>query len=434
MRKQLAIIVWSAMVAAACAGHRPAVVAPSAPVVVASVPVVAAPSVATLAVIAADQVGAPIAGAEVVLEPSGVAMAATNPDGYTAAEQVLGAYRVTVRAAGFVPSSVEVALSENRDVRVSLARERPRPATEAELHEIRANFCNLIDGRGRVVFTPFYISLSAAERAEWLELQRREGATHFVISPAIDYPGSAIAPRDLSREPETFARYVRELLDTPSASGAGFTPILILDDGAAGFRARVDALWPAIRAALGDDVARVIVVPGWELVKASTVTSAEFAYSLEKLHTLGFPHIWAHLSPNRASASSNPLESDDPWQGAESGMWKSHGGEFVEGLLYQSEAVRPGDEKCNPADGDCWLNRWADVVPRIMGRPEIGRGMNGWRAMYLAYFEGPAYYFFRGQADSNFARVIAEKALAMCRDFGAACGFGNGLPLSWGIR
>ena len=28
--------------------------------------------------------------------------------------------------------------------------------------------------------------------------------------------------------------------------------------------------------------------------------------------------------------SSNPPEADDPWQGSESGCWKSHGGEFVD--------------------------------------------------------------------------------------------------------
>jgi hypothetical protein len=139
--------------------------------------------------------------------------------------------------------------------------------------------------------------------------------------------------------------------------------------------------------------------------------------------------MWAHLSPGRASASSNPIEDDDPWQGAESGMWKSHGGEFVEGLLYQSEAVRPNDDRCDPADDGCWLNRWEDVVPRI------GAGMNGWRILGgqyvgLVYFEGPAYYYYRGQSDDAFARRIATAAQGICQKYRVTCGFGNGLPES----
>jgi hypothetical protein len=295
-------------------------------------------------------------------------------------------------------------------------------ATEAELHRVLGNFCNLRDAQGRVIFDPFYIALPPDERKDWLDRHRAAGSTHVVLSPTIGYPGSPIPGRDLYGDPPAFVAFVRELLATPSANGKGFTPILMLDSGDPGIRERIARFWPGIRSALGADADSVIVTPGWELVNASAVTSAEYSVALTSLHDLGYPHIWAHLAPGRAAFSSHPVEADDPWQGGESEAWKSHGGQYIEGLLYQSQAVRPDDDRCDPLDADCWLNRWEDVVPRL------GAGMNGWRVVHLAYFEGPAYYYYRGQSDSAFARRIATAARAMCDKYGVVCGFGNGLP------
>lgn len=92
-----------------------------------------------------------------------------------------------------------------------------------------------------------------------------------------------------------------------------------------------------------------------------SVTSAEYSYALEKLHRQVVTHMGAPLT-GRAAFSSNPVESDDPWQGEEAGCWKSHGGQYIEGLLYQSEAVRPNDDTCDAQDSECWLNRWEDVT------------------------------------------------------------------------
>lgn len=296
----------------------------------------------------------------------------------------------------------------------------PRPS-DPELHHVLANFCNLTDSKGRVVFTAMTAGLPAEDRAEWLRLQVAAGSTHVAVSPRGGYPGSPIPAFDLYGQPDAFAAIVREIMATPGANGKALTPILILDDGVVGFRDRVQRFWPGIRSALGDDADRVLVVPGWELVKASEVTSAEYSFALEYLHAQGWPHIWAHLSPGRAAASSNPVEPDDPWQGAEADMWKTHGGQYVEGLLYQSEALRPNDDTCDPADDGCWLNRWEDVVPRL------GTGMNGWRVMYLTFFEGPAYYYYRGQADTAFALRVSRRALALCQRYGVTCGLGNGV-------
>jgi hypothetical protein len=376
--------------------------------------------------------GVPMTGAAVTLTDadSGTVYdcgaCVTDRDGYAVWLVVPIGHTVvgTATRDGYVAGQWRATLeATTADWTIALAPIAPPAPTDDELHHVLANFCNLRDAQGRVIFTADYAGLDDATRADWRRRLVAAGSTHLVVSPSGGgYPGTPFTPFDLRGDPARFAVIVREILATTGANGKALTPILILDGGEPGFRDRVRADWPGIRQALGADVERVLVVPGWELVKASDATSADYAFALTFLHDQGWPHIWAHLSPGRASASSNPIEADDPWQGAESGMWKSHGGEFVEGLLYQSEAVRPNDDRCDPADDGCWLNRWEDVVPRI------GAGMNGWRIIHLAYFEGPAYYYYRGQSDDAFARRIATAAQSICQKYNVRCGFGNGLP------
>ena len=262
----------------------------------------------------------------------------------------------------------------------------------ADLARVRANFCNLRDAGGQVIFSPFVATASNAEA--WLAVQVQAGSTHTVLAPRCRYDALNNLPGyppafDWLADPQRCAALVRAVLATRGADGTGITPILMLDDGAPGIRARVDAYWPAIRAAIGGDAADVIVVPGWELVRASSCTSADYSYALEALHAQGWPHIWAHLSVGRASCASNPVEPDDPWQGAESDCWRSHGGQYVEGLLYQADGNTPD---ADTAPGNiAWLDRWNDVVPRI------GLGINGWRVMGVAFFESRLVEVVDGQ-------------------------------------
>lgn len=292
--------------------------------------------------------------------------------------------------------------------------------SQDELRHVMTNFCNLRDSKNRVVFTAFLPALSAEERDEWYELQRQNGSTHIAISAQAGYPGSPIPSFDLRNDPAQLAAIVKEILRTPSADGKGFTPIIFLDSGEAGIKDRIDIFWSNIRAAIGDDEADCIIVPGWELVNASAVTSEEYSYALTTLYRHGWSHIWAHLAPGRAACSSNPIERDDPWQGGESDCWKTHGGQYVEGLLYQAEATRPNDDQMPDTEG--WLDRWNDVVPRL------GKGMNGWRIMHLCFFESQAYYYYRGQSDSAFCRRIATRAKQLADKYGVTAGNGNGIP------
>lgn len=83
-------------------------------------------------------------------------------------------------------------------------------------------------------------------------------------------------------------------------------------------------------------------------------------------------------------------------------------------------SLRPDDDTL--ADTEGWLDRWNDVVPRL------GKGMNGWRIMSLCFFESPAYYYYRGQSDSDFCRRIATRAKQLADKYGVRVGYGNGLP------
>lgn len=381
-----------------------------------------------------------VENAEVILDAKPTPFTGrTNRDGYVCFVEVptsLGASQLTINANTYLPYSQHVDLPDhNVDLVVGgaarpdqiqlppLVLAAPPRRSQESLTHVMANFCNLTDALGRVIFTADYAGGDTATRTMWRTIQVLAGSTHVALSPTGgNYPGTPFDPFDYYGDPKTFASRIRELLNTPAHDGYGLTPILMLDGGDPGFRERVDKYWTALRQELGDDEQDCIVVPGWELINASSVTSAEYAYALEKLHADKWSHIWAHLAPGRAAFSSNPPEADDPWQGEESGCWKSHGGQYLEGLLYQSQAVRGNDDACDPKNDDCWLNRWEDVVPRL------GNGMNGWRIVHLCYFEGPAYYYYRRQVDSAFARRIATAAKKLADKYNVKVGFGNGLP------
>ncbi len=135
--------------------------------------------------------------------------------------------------------------------------------------------------------------------------------------------------------------------------------------------------------------------------------------------------LFMHGSPERWAASSNPLEKDDPWQGAEGGFFMAHGGEKIKGWLYQ---LRHGDEIYHDANEDedvpgNYLNRWQDGVMRM------GAGFHNWRIMIVVAFETVAFEFFRHGATPRQAREVATRLKRVADKWGVKVGYGNGLPL-----
>lgn len=302
----------------------------------------------------------------------------------------------------------------------------PRP-THADVVFVQANFCNLSDSKGRPMFDPFLLSLPPEEREDWYRIHRDNGSTHLYIAPNVHYDEYTnrygIPPSETLHDPAAFRAYVEEVLSHPSATGRGFVPIIFMDEGGAHPRSRIDTYWAPLLEALRDVLPYCIIVAGWELVKASEWTSADLSYGLKAIQAIGVDHHWWHGSQGRACGSSNPVEPDDPWQGGEKDFWYTHGGEDLEGMLYQSYTVRDGETlDCDPASDDCWINRWLDVIPRL------SLGMNGWRVVHLCLAEGPAYYFTRGQCSSATAREWATIGKRHADALGARVGFGNGLP------
>lgn len=299
---------------------------------------------------------------------------------------------------------------------------------------VAANFCNLKDAAGRVVYTP---SLSGADQAgvlpDWLELQRQAGSTHLPFGPFTPgpaYPGAAFSNPDLT-DPQDLRAFVLDLLNQPSASGKGFIPLLMLDGGGPHPETRWGQ-WQAWGDALTDVQASLAVCPAWEPVVGDW-TSKQLSDGLGLAHA-AFPQsvlCW-HGSPTRWVGSSNPVEPTDPWHGGESVFYDIANGQRIDLPLYQTphgaDLYRPCTcpnwrQPFGHVDA-CWLNRLEDGVARC------GTGYHGWRVLSgVVLFETVAYEFFRNQATSEQARQLAALAKERVYDkWNVPFLGGNGLP------
>jgi hypothetical protein len=305
------------------------------------------------------------------------------------------------------------------------------------------------DSQGTVIFDPFLISpdMTLARRMDWYAKHRQMGSHYVVLAPRIDYWIDPRNPyplqgRDLLDQPDVFAAYVREAVSQPAADGKGFRVLIQMDEGAPDPRPRIDTYWKPIVDALADlkDTA-IRWSEGWELVKASYWNSSDYNYGAGRLREFLGPKAWidSHLSVDRWSWGSNPVEPTDPVQGGESAAWKNGqsinpvgpivrvNGDLFNGFLYQAEPVlRNGTANCDPASSGCYLNRLLDGLVRM------GTGNPSWRQMPVTYFEQEAAAYIRDNYTEGMCHDTAEEALKMALSLGITnMGFGNGLPWSW---
>lgn len=290
---------------------------------------------------------------------------------------------------------------------------------------VRANFCNIYDSTGLPIFSPFLAVAPSFD--DWMRCLVAAGSTHVVLSPECaynDYLQPFVQPFDWRDQPDRFAALVTKVANQTGANGNAITPILFMDNGGADPMPRLNRYWPGLFASLraAGVLSSCVVVPAWEPVKGE-YTSSQMSQALILLHQLApeAPMAW-HGSPDRWVGSSNPVEPDDPWQGAESGFYKSHGGEFIDLVLYQSTADGVYQGACDVNDGSCWLNRWLDGVLRV------GGGMNGWRVIPLCLAEGPAYSFIRWQSTPAQAQDWAANGRNTAALHGVTVSFMNGIP------
>lgn len=325
-------------------------------------------------------------------------------------------------------------------------------ATGADLLRIRGNYANLYDPETfQPIYDPALPGVDEATLDRWLATHRANGTTHVFIGPlqaGVTYPGIPWTNPDWLNNPAGVRAFVERLLATPSADGKGFRPVIFLGPDF-DVRPYIEQWWPGIAAALDGLQDFIIYVPGWEPVIGGW-PSADVSYALTRGKALFGPssHWFLHLSPGRPTAASNPPEANDPWQSDEAGMWFSHGGQYLEGLLYQTEHGRAVHEPCSAArsvpkvvDGvsglawpaDCWANRFDDIVARLGAgfcSNDIGHGYPcGWRRVIVVLFETVGYESIRLQTQPGVDRRVATDGKRICDHYGVVCGFGNGLPI-----
>lgn len=390
-------------------------------------------------------------------------------------EASLGATHLWITAKGYEPYSQHVDLTTgdkavNQDIFIGTTRwdgvrptdinlpalvfTFPVPHSLAEKVNVQCNFCNLRDSQGRVIFSSSIAALSLAEQDDWIAKEIAAGGTHYVTSVQTSYSGY-FAPQINFYETGRMAEFGASLVRIIKA---GLIPIVFLHSGDSYpgdnyFR----GVCREFKAFSPDIVKYCLWCIAWEVVKGG-YTSDEFnRANLIMREVLGDDATIAfHLSQGRAAFSSNPLEADDPWQGAEADCWTRVGtsqhplcGTLADVFLYQSIVCTPGE--VNEYGDPTWWDRTLDTVERFLpaGTPMPGAqgvlatGRNGapfkragvagvdgpdWFAGQpkrpaLCLFEIVAYTYIRGKVNDAQVTAVANKA----KSFGFTS-FGNGLP------
>lgn len=409
----------------------------------------------------------------------------TSADGYFCWKQVpvsLGASHLTITAKDYDPysqhidmSSGNLATAHNIFVGVppantsevppivlpGLVLSMPLPKSREARLNVRCNFCNLRDSKGRYIFSEAIAALPVEDQLDWIACEKAAGGTHYTLSPETGYPGYFAPMRNLFTEgvaaQQTFLECVWRVVK------AGLVPIIFLAGGDSypgDDYYRSLCTWLMTAAPTLKDYA--IFVCAWEAVNGG-YSSNEYNRCNLIMRSIFGPSalIASHLSPERCSfashnsgrpADKNGVELDDPWGGDEVGCWHSLCGPTFDLFFFQSLAVRPGE--VNQFGDPAWWDRALDCAERFLERGTPMPGAKGLQALkrqadgtmavfhrsgvagvdgpdwfegrkrpVLVYFEGPAYHFIRGHITSDEVRDVASKA----QSFGFTC-FGNGLP------
>lgn len=105
---------------------------------------------------------------------------------------------------------------------------RVKPTREKIL-AVQGNFCNLHDSKGRVIFTPFIMSLPKEEREDWYRILKAARSTHITLAVTYFYHSSEniypIEGRDWRSDLHGWVELVWEAIDY------GFIPDIALTQG-----------------------------------------------------------------------------------------------------------------------------------------------------------------------------------------------------------
>lgn len=296
--------------------------------------------------------------------------------------------------------------------------------TKDQILDVKANFISMRDAFGRVMLSWLWPLLPENEQRDWFQRWRAAGLTHVVMCPVMSYPKNALGPggtdlwADWRTDPQRFASAVVQIREE------GFIPILQMTSGDGGTGNDVQQYWPALLQALGSSLPYCLVTPGFEVVgPGGGWTSAQLSRGLQVLHAANPGALGVHLQPERATGASHPVEPDDPWQGDEAGFWRSHGGEFVDILLYQCPHGSKLLDRSGAAPGvGAWEDRWNEILDRL------GKGALGWRQVHVCCFEKTGYDYYHGNATDSDVTWTSGRAQYQADVRGVPVSYGDGLP------
>ena len=289
----------------------------------------------------------------------------------------------------------------------------PRPPLSAP---IQANFCGATAPWGEPIFDIWLATWAASTRQAIYTIKRAAGLTDIALSVEARNGYHGAHAFDWSREPGQVVALVQEV------QAAGFNVELFLSSGDGETGETIDEYFPTILQALSA-VDPIRIVPAWEPVVGGW-TSAQLSHAMQVIHQLAPQHeLWVHLSPTRACGSSHPIEPDDPWQGDEAGFWRSHGGEFATGLLYETEHGGPllypanfpnqSPDDPNYAKYPGYLGRLYEIAIRALV------GGRGWRQTRVCVWETGAMDFFNlGCTGTDLRRIKAQCQALGYTEFG----------------
>jgi len=318
---------------------------------------------------------------------------------------------------------------------------RVKPTRE-QIRNVQANFCNLTDMHGRVIFAPFIMSLGLEDREDWYARMRAAGATHITLAVRYFYHSSEniypIPGKDWRSDLPGWVALVWEAIDH------GFIPEIALTEGDGDFadpnsqtqwfmRHGVE-LMRQIRAA-GDDLTEWCLWRyGWEPDPVSCQSC--------------IPKLREACGPTAAIALHLQVDYVDP-SGDGNAFWNDPAiiAAAVDVFLYQNKECDPPalDEYGQPL----WENSAVQNADRLLptgtpmpgarghlyydkpsnstkSHPGVAQGpfYMGPSNPTVIFFEVAAYHYIRHHFGDGYVQQVAHRAQA----FGFTK-FGNGVPM-----
>jgi hypothetical protein len=270
-----------------------------------------------------------------------------------------------------------------------------------------------------------------------MQAHAARGDNRVVVDPRADYHGGqGGGPLDLWHDPETFARFLKDVRAFRNNRGEPFKVLVFMaaDGHIATFLKNGQEGVPdpdaeshferdirALAAAAADQIDATAVC--WECRNQGNYMTAGTYERNGKLIAALFPRAWhgQHLTSNNSSwTSSGGKEGDDPNGGAGPASWtRCLSDRWCDGLLFQFESgarfLKPGGHpNYTPHAGA--LGRYWEVIVRLGNDPQAvqtAKGdRHGWPQADVLAFEF-IFDSYNNRSDESYAVEWCKRALAI---------------------